>query len=103
MFTRSLKNMIKNFKTNSDLKNDPSEQFYFYYFSKEAKKLKIDLSHFYYPLTKNKKQGNQTLNSKYFELIFSVEKFTKHFQDYIEQHLFEDYKNEVDLKTESLA
>ena len=95
--------MIKIFKKSHNIQRNASDHFYLFYFEKEAHRMQIEVSNFYYPLSKNHKKENRTLNSKYFELILSVPKFTNDFKDYMEHHLFNDYKQDIDKKSESLA
>ena len=73
------------------------EKFYEYYFGETAKKFNMPLEAFYFP-NKSKKLAKNTLNSRYFSLIFKSNKFTTAVYSYIQQELIEDHYKIVTTK-----
>lgn len=103
IFTRTLKNLLKEFQQKNTSKQDLIKKFYNHYFKADSELKNIPIENYYYPLTKVKTHANQTLNSKYFALVFGCREFKNHFLHYVEDRFISDYNKEISKKLYSLA
>ena len=97
MTIKHLKNKLRcNYKKIYRKKSFES-YFYYYYFNEIAKKERIPIQDFYYPVSynKNKRNAFKTINKQYIENIKKSRKFIADFLNYICGSLVEDYKGEV--------
>lgn len=97
---RVLNHLKKKIKAANRTEN-PSNKLYEFYFRSTAKRLNLPISMFYYPLSEYKRE-RPSFNLIYFSRIFQSDEFVEAVEDYLQDKIMEDFKEELEIRVNSM-
>lgn len=95
LLSKTVKYLKAEFRSQFKVKRVQLDKFYMYYFGDIAKKEHLSVEAFYFPSKSKKNKGNNTLNLKYFTLIFKSMRFVLAVRKYIEHKLTKEHYKDV--------